>query len=334
MAAGETTSGPAVAAAAAADTAADAPSGADAIMDPGQRMAAMLAEGVDLENHGAAPVGAQFEGEKKPEPAAATETTEATPAEPVQNDTVLRRGFSKLEAEKQKLFELQAEAKAAIESAKTNGEKAGAYDAFVAKLKSDPASALIELGGEALVDTVIDAIADLSKPSAEREVAKLRKELKDRQEAELKAKTEADQRDAIARWQKGITDEVIAAGEKFDLVNSLGAAAHATVIEMITQHYAATKQTLTASQAAAKLEAFYESALGKSKKFGPRGAQAAAPAAPKPAPGSAAKPAPKQTGVTTLSAVHPSEVTVTDEDLAEMEPGKRLAAVYAELGIH
>jgi hypothetical protein len=306
-------------------------------MDPGQRMAAMLAEGVDLENHGAAPVGAQFEGEKKPDPAEAATQEPATPeptTEPVPNDSVLRRGFAKLEAEKQKLLELQAEAKSAIESAKANGEKAGAYDTFVAKLKADPASALIELGGEALVDTVIDAIADLSKPSAEREVAKLRKELKDRQEAELKAKQEADQRDAIARWQKGITDEVIAAGEKFDLVNSLGAPAHATVIEMITQHYAATKQTLTASQAAAKLEAFYESALGKSKKFGSRGTTAAAPAAAKPAPGSAPKPAPKQTGVTTLSAVHPAEVTVTDEDLSEMEPGKRLAAVYAELGIH
>jgi len=336
MAAGETTSGPAVAAAGAASNDSGGASSPDDIMDPGARMAAMLAEGVDLDNAGAAPPTASFAGDAVREDAAkpkddaapGADQTDATTevAAPTQTDAVLRAGFRKLEAEKQKVLELQAEAKTAIDKAK-------AADDFFAELESDPAAALLGRGGEALVDKVIDAIADLSKPSAEREVAKLKRELKAKDEAAAKARAEADQAATIARWQKGIVDEVTAAGEKYDLVNSLGY--QNAVIDMITQHYAATKQTMSTAQAAAKLEDFLEGNLSKSKKFGSRGTQAAAttPAAkPQPAQGSAPQKPPKQQGATTLAAIHPTEVTVEDGDIQEMDPRKRFDAVMASLG--
>jgi hypothetical protein len=338
MAAGETTSGPAVAAAGAAANdggASQAAASPDDIMDPGARMAAMLAEGVDVDNTGAAPPTASFAGDAAREEAAkpkgdvapGDDQADATSA-PTQTDAVLRAGFRKLEGEKRKLIELQAQATGAVEKAKS-------ADEFFAALESDPAAALLARGGEALVDKVIDAIADLSKPSAERDLAKLKRELKAKDDAIAAERAQADQQAQIARWRKGIHDEVAAGGEKFDVVNSLGDLGRDAVVDMITQHYAATKQTMSNAQAAAKLETFLRSKLDGSTTYGSRGTQAAAPAAkPQPAQGSAPRPAPKQTGVTTLSAVHPAEVTVTDEDLQEMHPEKRLAAVYAELGIH
>lgn len=257
-------------------------------------------------------------------PAADAKPADDAAAEAPQ-DAQLRKGFAKLAAEKERLLTLQGEARTAIQTAKSFEDKAKQFDTLSAELDGDVAQLVMKRGGADAIKKLLDDIVALEKSPAERRLDAMDRERK----ADLEKAQQAEQQRTVAAWQRSVVDKVTEGGEKFDLVNTLGQ--QAVVVEMITQHYVSHNgEILDVDIAARALEETLAGNLSKSKKFGPRGA---APAEKPPATApSKGTPAPKQTGATSLSSVHASEVPATGGDDLPADEKQRFDKVLAELG--
>lgn len=108
-------------------------------------------------------------------------------------------------------------------------------------------------------------------PTADDRIAALEKELADSKANNMKAAEAA----VITRRQNEITDQIKAGGEKFDLVNALED--YEQVFEVMQESYRVHGVAMDPLVAAAQVEKFHESRIGKSKKFSK--APAAAPKA-------------------------------------------------------
>jgi len=223
--------------------------------------------------------------EPKPEP-----DKDAKPETP----EALRKGFAALARDRKKLQEREARAAAQVQEAQAFRQKAESFDAVVKRLHEDPIGLLREAGGDALINKALDGVIASEKSPAEREVEKLRREV----EAERQRLVQTQQEAQIANWRSGIVREVQAAGEKYDVLNSIGKyvpALHEGVIEAITQyHIKHNGAVLPTHVAAAKLEELLNAGLLESKKFGARGAVK---------PAVVATPSRKTGAITTLSSV-------------------------------
>lgn len=256
-------------------------------------------------------------------PVADAKPTDAAAETP--QDAQLRKGFAKLASEKERLLTLQGEARTAIQTAKSFEDKAKQFDTLSAELDGDVAQLVMKRGGADAIKKLLDDIVALEKSPAERRLDAMDRERK----ADLEQAATAEQQRVVAAWQRSVVDKVTEGGEKFDLVNALGQ--QAVVVEMITQHYVSHNgEILDVDVAARALEETLAGNLSKSKKFGPRGA---APAVKPPATApSKGTPAPKQTGATSLSSVHASEVPATGGDDLPNDEKQRFDKVLAELG--
>lgn len=264
------------------------------------------------------------EEEEKTEPdAAAKAKDEPKKDEPKPEDDgkKLRDGFSALSRERKKLREREAAAAAKEQQAAVHVQKAQAFDQVLARLRTDPASVIRELGGDELTNKLLDGIVASEKSPAEREVEKLKADLQ-RRDDEAKA---AQQQAQIQTWRDGVKSTVIAAGERFDLVNSLDQ--HDAVIETITAYYQKYNgAVLPVEDAAQVVEDVLAKGLAKSKKFGARVPVTNA----QPATNGKTAPVGRKPGSTTLSSVSSSELPPSGEDLP-LDPEERFRRVMAGL---
>ncbi len=177
------------------------------------------------------------------------------------------------------------------------------------RIHEDPYGLLMEAGGEELVNKLIDATVEGAKSPAELEVQKLRREM----EAEKARTKQAEETAMVQRHIRLVTDEVTKAGEKFDLVNSLGE--HDAVYQLIVRYNAKHGHLLPVEDAAEIIEKGLAERLSKSKKFGAREAV-------KPPQASTGKPPPKRSN-TTLSSVAAGEVPTAEDD-GPQDPRERM----------
>lgn len=139
--------------------------------------------------------------------------------------------------------------------------RAEAVEAKLAKAKDAPLTALEALGlsyEELSMAQLNDGKpgADLAIRKAEEKVAALEKKIEDEKKAaEEKAKQDRDatQKQVLEQWHARTTQAVIAAGEKYELVNALGYSGE--VGKMVEEHYDATGEEVPWPVAAEKLEA-------------------------------------------------------------------------------
>jgi len=279
------------------------------------------------------------EAEEKTDPAKpAPEATPETPPNDIEA-AKLRRGFAKLAEERQKVVELQNQARAARSAAESFASKAQKHDELVASIEKDPAAFLLAHGGEALVQKALQGFIDQEKSPAEREVAKLRQEQNDREAA----REQREREQTAANWRNDIVAKV-SADERFDLVNTLGL--QRDVIDVITGYYEkhserddkgnVTKPAILSWDIAAQaVEDSRAAMLGKSKRYGKRepvSTEAQAPAkkdAPPAKPATAlAKKAP-----TSLSSVPVAETPDLPDDLPTDDLDERERRILAEFGV-
>lgn len=139
--------------------------------------------------------------------------------------------------------------------------RAEAVEAKLAKAQKEPLTALEALGvsyEELSIAQLNDGKpgADLAIRKAEEKIAALEAKIEAEKKAEAE-KAKAQQTEAekatLARWHETTTKRVVAAGEKYELVNALGYASE--VGKMIEEHYDATGEEVSWEAAAEKLEA-------------------------------------------------------------------------------
>jgi hypothetical protein len=325
------------------DSPADA---ADSILNEvlgGDGEAAPAGEAADAPKEGDAPAGD-----------AAAEAAPAAPATPETPEAVkLRKGWSKLHAERQAVIERDQAAKRAIAEAEGFKVKANNFDAVIRRLQDDPAGLIEELeaqGLKGLGDKVLQSFIDKEKSPAEREVLKMRRELAERDAREQQAQKDrqaAADRDArerqVAEWRDGVKKQVEAAGEEYDLVNSLDL--HGQVIDVMVGYYEqhsdrdadgnVTKPAVLDWKAAAKMvEDHHAVKLNGSKRYGKRApvSQVSPPAtAAKDASSAKATPAPAKRAPT-LSAVPVAEAPSKGSELS-LDPDIRYRQLMAEMGL-
>jgi hypothetical protein len=318
-----------------------APDPADAILaevlgEGGEAPAAEGAAGEPAEGE-AAPAEGEVTAEGEPTSAAAAPAAAETP-----EAAKLRRAWAKFHGERQETLELQQSAKRAIAEAEGFRTKASRFDALVARLNDDPAGALEELEAAGLKDLsnrVLQGFIDREKSPAEREVAKMRRELAERDARERQAAAERQ----ATEWRQGVQRQVEAAGEKFDLVNSLGL--HSQVIDVMTGYYErhserdgagnVTKPAILNWETAAQwVEDHHAQRLEASKRYGKRApASQVTPPATATKDASSAKPqsAPAKRAPT-LSAVPVAEAPPKGGELSS-DPDVRFRQVMAEMGL-
>lgn len=317
----------------------DAADPAAAILDEvlAGESAAVEGEGAPAEGD-AAEGEASAEGEPAAEAAPAAEPAAETPPANDIEAAKLRKGFAKLGEERQKVIELQNQARATIAQAQQYEVKAKRHDEIVSALEADPAGFLLTHGGEALVQKALQGFIDQEKTPAEREIAKLRRERDDDKKAEAQRQAET----VAANWRADITSKV-QADERFDLVNSLGL--HSEVIAVMTGYYekhserdAAGNVTrpaiLSWDLAAQAIEDTRSAKLEGSKRYGKRApVTAAGTPAKKDAPAAKTPPGPAKKPPTSLSSVPVAETQVVSDDLPVDDLDKRQAQILAELGL-
>lgn len=208
--------------------------------------------------------------------------------------------FAAIARERKKVKERLADVEAREKALGDVGEKAKAFDNVRKRIHEDPYGLLLESGGEELVNKFLSQTVEGAKSPAELEVQKLRREM---QEKEAKAK-QAEEAAMVQRHQQLIRTEVEKAGEKFDLVNSLGE--HDAVYQLIIAYHAKHGHLLPVEDAAQIVEKGLTERLSKSKKFGAREAV-------KPPQARNGTPPPKRSN-TTLSSVAAGEVPPADDD--------------------
>jgi hypothetical protein len=319
---------------------ADGPAAADPAM-------AALDAVLSGEGGEAAPAGGETAAEAKPagEPAAAapaaTEPKAEAKTEPPSNDVEaarLRKGFSKLAEREQKLLERENAARDALAQAQGLREKADRF----AEFEKDPVAFFLANPDAEQLNKLLAGITALEKSPAERRLDEI--------EARQKREREQSERDTQVKkaqeWREGIAKNIRDAGERFDLVNSLGL--HGDVINVMTAYYEKHSKRdekgnviepaiLPWETAAEAVENTRAEWLDKnSKRYGKRTPAAAAPATPAPSKEANAsdgtKPAPKRTGNPTLSNVPVAEAPVTPGQLS-LDPAERERQVLAELGL-
>lgn len=259
---------------------------------------------------------APVEGEKPPELEAKPDDKPPVPETPEAKK--LQDGFKALAKDRKRIQAREQEATAAIERSKAFETKATHFDAVVKRIHEDPHGLLMEAGGDALVNKLLEQVGASAKSPAEIEIAKLRAE-RDAERAQAAADKQAAR---VAEWQRQVIAEVEKAGDKFDLVNSLGH--HDAVIETIVQyHQKYNGAVLPVEVAAQAVEQRLAAGLGKSKKFGPR--EAVKPPAPK------APPAPAKKGGLTLTSLGNGEPSSPTNGAAPLDDDARFAATLREL---
>jgi hypothetical protein len=314
---------------------ADTASGPDAAMAALDAVLAGEGEGSEAtpagsEQAGSAAVAAPSEaaaGDAKPEGDKAPPETDAA--------AQVRKGFAKLADERQKLLELQGKARTEIATAQQWKDDAEAFKTF----REDPGAFVLAHLEAEKVNALLDHIAKGTKSPEAQEIDRMKAERqRERDEA-----TQQAQIRKVDEWKAGITKNVTDAGEKFDLVNSLGL--HGDVIDVITAYY--DKHTtrdekgnvvqhaiLPWETAAEYVENERAERIAKSKTYGKRApaAPAATPAAAKDATSEGKPPAPKRTGTPTLSSVSVAETPVAASELSK-DPHERERQILAELGL-
>jgi hypothetical protein len=254
----------------------------------------------------------------KPEPQKLRESIEA------EVKAKLRGEFSALARDRSKLRERETGAAATEQRAKIYEQKAQSFDVLVSRLIAGDVSVLHQLGapGDEVINKLLDGVVASAKSPAEVEVARLKADL-ERRDAEAKAR---EQQTVVETWKASVRQEVAAAAETFDLVNSLDQ--HDAVIATIEAYYAKYNGAiLPVADAAQAVEDTLAKGLAKSKKFGARAPGTnAQPSKGDPAP-SGRKP-----GSLTLSSVHSSEVPASGEDDLPLDnPQERFRRVMAGL---
>jgi len=296
---------------------------ADTVAEPTDADLAALVD--ETEGAAASEVEAKpaVEGETKPDEAVEgdekkPEVEAKPPADETPEAEKLRKGFAALARDRRKMHEREQAAESAIATAETYKTKATHFDAVVKRLHDDPHALLLEAGGEELVNKFLEQCGAAAKSPAEIEIAKLRAE----REAEKAQLAKERQQAQVAEWQRNVIAEVEKAGEKFDLVNSLGH--HDAVIETIVQyHQKYNGAVLPVEVAAQAVEERLAAGLGKSKKFGPR--EAVKPPAPK------APPAPQKKGGLTLTSLGSGEPSTPSNGAALLDDDARFAETLREL---
>ena|SRR6202142_590548 len=320
-------------------TATPAPTGAAAVGDDGNGKGFSFVDGESSADNADAILDEVLGGEAPaadaPADGAAASVADADktpPAVPEAPQAVqLRKGFAKLAEDRQKVQELQADARAKVQAAQQFAVKAQAHDQLLARLREDPAGVIAELGDEA-INKALQGFIDREKSPAEREVAKLRAET----ERDKAAREQAETERVVANWRNDIATKV-QADERFDLVNTFGL--HNDVIDVITTYYEKHSERdgngnvvvpaiLPWDTAAQAVEDHRAALIEKSKRYGKR-----APAAEQKKDTPPAKtPAAAKRPTTSLSSVPVSEAPAREEDLP-MDPDERERRILAEFGL-
>lgn len=139
--------------------------------------------------------------------------------------------------------------------------RAEAVEAKLAKVQSEPLSALEALGisyEELSIAQLNDGKpgADLAVRRAEEKVAALEKKIEADKAAEAEKQTAAQKAQEVKvlqQWHQRTAQAVVAAGEKYEMINALGYAGE--VGKMVEEHYDATGEEVPWTVAADKLEA-------------------------------------------------------------------------------
>jgi len=249
----------------------------------------------------------------KPEPQKLREAIEA------EVRTKLRGEFTALARDRGKLKEREAAAAAVETRAKSYEQKAAGFDQLVTRLRNGDATVLREIAPDSsdeVINKLLDGIVASEKSPAERDVERLRNELKARDDRAAVA----EQQRVVDQWRATVRGQV-EASEAYDLVNSLGQ--HDAVIATIEAYYVKYGGAiLPVEDAAQAVEDTLAKGLAKSKKFGAR-----APATN--AQPSKGTPAPSATkgGARTLSSVPSSELPPGGGDDLPLDPQERFKAV-------
>lgn len=235
----------------------------------------------------------------------------------------LRGDFTALARDRGKLRDREAAVAAKETAAESHVQKSRNFDVLSSRLLAGDVSVLRELAGadaDAVINKLLDGVIASEKSPAEREVERMRAELKARDDKAVVAEQERQ----VAQWQAQVRSAVEAAGETFDLVNSLGQ--HEAVIATIEAYYAKYNTVLPVEDAAQVIEDTLAKGLAKSKKFGARApATNAQPSKGNPAPSA------KKGGSVTLSSVPTSEVPSGEGDDLPLDPEKRFRALMASV---
>ena len=276
-------------------------------------------EPTDVDPPKAAKPKEEAKKDDKPEPQKLREAIEAETREK------LRGEFTALARDRKKLRERESAIAAKEQGSQAYVQKAQAFDQIVQRLAAGDHGVFRELYGERadeVTNKFLDGIVASEKSPAEREVARLRAE---REQEKAQAKL-AEQQRTIAEWQSSVRATVEAAGERFDLVNSLGQ--HAAVIQTIEDYYVKYPgAVLPVEDAAQAIEDLLAKGLERSKKFGARAPVTNAQPSKAGSPAPTARKEPKPT----LSSVPVSELPAGADDLP-LDPDKRFKAVMAGLG--
>jgi hypothetical protein len=278
---------------------------------------------------------APAEDEAKSADAPAAKPAEPAPAAEPPESLKLRKGFTKLAEDRQKLIEQQNAFRQERAAVSQFADKAKAHDALIERLRADPAGVIAELGDEA-VNKTLQGFIDREKTPAEREIAKLRSE---RDSEKVEAQRQEMERVA-AQWRSDIASKV-AGDERFDLVNSLGL--HNDVIDVITSYYEKHSERddkgnvvapaiLDWSIAAQAVEDHRASLIEqKSKRYGKRAPAAEQKKDTPPAKATPAAPAKKPP--TSLSSVPVAEGPPREVELPVDDLDARQAQLLAEMGL-
>jgi len=280
---------------------------------------------------------AEFGGE--PEKATESETpkVEAAKPEPVKAEPAsdiegarLRKGFAKLAEDRQKLMELQNEARAATQTAEQHREKAQRF----AEYEADPAGFMLKHADQATIDKLLAGVVAMEKSPAERRLD----EFEARQKRERELAEQETQTRTVTEWKGNIARHVQAAGEKYDLINSLGR--HDQVVQVITDYTVQNSvkdakgniikfcEPLNWDVAAQAVEETLEKTLEKnSKRWGKR----TPPAAPSAPVSNGTTPAPKRSGTNSLSSVPVAETPASADEFPTDDLDERERLVLASL---
>lgn len=275
-------------------------------------------------------------------PAAETPPAAAAPTVDLAAEAAkLRKGWASVAREKENIVRKTQEAAATLERAKAWQSKAEQFDAIPAKIQEDPI-AFLEAHGVA-IDKVLDRVIETEKSPIEREMARLKQEIADKEANAKKAQEEAEakrlsdhHKQVIADWQTrnvNFASSTPQNAEKYDLIVSLnqGEAVHQTCLAYYEKYGVVLDPQIAADNVEAHLRAGVEKSKYVKSKF------AASQPAPKPTAPAKAQPsnvpsnAPKQSGTpTTLTSVASGDGTSSTADLPD-DNGDRMEAVLREM---
>lgn len=284
----------------------------------------------------------QEEGEAKKLEAKAADPAKPAPETP--QDAQLRRGFAKLNQQRQEVLQLQARAHQELKAATGYRQTAEQHNGLIQLLSTDPVAAIEQLEAAGLKDlsnAILQGFVDREKSPAEREIAKFRKE----REQEKEQQTQAEQARQIEGWKADIARNVAAGGEKYETVNALGI--HEEVVKVMTGYYELHSQrgpdgeisipaVLPWEIAAQAVEKAWSDKLENTKRWGKRAPSpqgSAASATGKDASSVTRSAAPvKKPASQSLSRIPSGEAPSSSKDLP-IDPDERFRALMEEMDL-